>query len=430
MSKKKLSEHIEIQKKGINPAAYPQEYFYYYTLPNFDEGEKVNITQGIDIGSNKFIAQNESVLISKLNPRIKRVWLLRDDENFRSISSTEFIVIEAKESSHIDFLYYFLQSDTVYSKLESEAVGTTNSHVRFKSGCLYRIEADFPAKPQQQKIAEILATVDRMIAHTEALIEKYQQIKAGLMHDLFTRGIGANGKLRPLREQAPELYQESAIGWIPKEWGLVTLDAIKESLVDGPFGSNLKTEHYVFDPGVRVVRLQNIRSTKYDDKDKAFISDKHADFLSRNKVLGNDILIAGLGDESYPVGRACLYPEDLPSAINKADCFRFRCTKEEMNNGFAMYFLNTSAARLQARKYAQGVTRSRINLGNIKKIAIPKPSPDEQLLICEKLDGLEHRIDKEICEKEKLKLQKSGLMHDLLTGKAPVNVDLEEVAHV
>ncbi|NJO97582.1 MAG: hypothetical protein HC764_17585 [Pleurocapsa sp. CRU_1_2] len=76
---------------------------------------------------------------------------------------------------------------------------------------------------KQKKIVKILNTIDRTIAKTEALIEKYQQIKAGLMHDLFTRGIGADGKLRSPREEAPELYQETAIGWIPKEWKIKSL---------------------------------------------------------------------------------------------------------------------------------------------------------------------------------------------------------------
>ena len=40
------------------------------------------------------------------------------------------------------------------------------------------------------------------------------------MHDLFTRGVTADGKLRPPREQAPELYQETPVGWIPVEMGL------------------------------------------------------------------------------------------------------------------------------------------------------------------------------------------------------------------
>ncbi|MFN5941496.1 MAG: hypothetical protein ACK44C_14240, partial [Polaromonas sp.] len=75
-----------------------------------------------------------------------------------------------------------------------------------------------PPLPTQRKIASIISTIDTAIEQTEALIEKYQHIKAGLMHDLFTRGVFPNGQLRPPREQAPELYQETAIGWIPRDW--------------------------------------------------------------------------------------------------------------------------------------------------------------------------------------------------------------------
>ncbi len=60
---------------------------------------------------------------------------------------------------------------------------------------------------QQRRIAEILSTVDEAIEQTEALIAKYQQIKAGLMHDLFTRGVTPDGHLRPTRTQAPHLLQ-------------------------------------------------------------------------------------------------------------------------------------------------------------------------------------------------------------------------------
>ena len=43
------------------------------------------------------------------------------------------------------------------------------------------------------------------------------------MNDLFTRGIGPDGKLRPPRSQAPELYKKTELGWIPKEWEVETL---------------------------------------------------------------------------------------------------------------------------------------------------------------------------------------------------------------
>ena len=47
---------------------------------------------------------------------------------------------------------------------------------------------------EQQRIAEILSTVDEAIEQTEALIAKQQQLKAGLMHDLFTRGVTPDAK--------------------------------------------------------------------------------------------------------------------------------------------------------------------------------------------------------------------------------------------
>lgn len=317
------------------------------------------------------------------------------------------------------FLYQRMMLSDIRRQMVAYSAGSTVLHLDTKQ--VPRISARMPAELKvQQKIASILQTADQAIEKTEALIEKYQQIKAGLMHDLFTRGIGADGKLRLPREQAPELYRQTPIGWLPKEWDLATIDTIKENLVDGPFGSNLKTEHYVSDPGVRVVRLQNIQSTKYNDEDRAFVSDKHANNLYRNKVIGNDILIAGLGEDRYPVGRACLYPNDLPPAINKADCFRLRSIDGFMDNGFLMYFLNTSAARAQVRKYEQGVTRPRINLGNMKKLIAPQPEFEEQVKIFEKLEYLEARIALEKNTKNKLLHEKSGLMHDLLTGKVAV----------
>ena len=249
------------------------------------------------------------------------------------------------------------------------------------------------------------------------------------MHDLFSRGVTADGKLRPSRERAPELYQESPIGWIPKEWGYEPISLLMESLVDGPFGSNLKTEHYVIDPGVRLIRLQNIQATNYNDGDRAYISERHANYLLRNKVVSGDILIAGLGEDRYPVGRACQYPKDLPPGINKADCFRLRCNADETDNHFVMLYLNTPGARAQIRKYEQGVTRPRINLGNMKKIVVPKPVLKEQKEISKRLFKVALRIDQELFVKGKYKKQKSGLMHDLLTGKVPVTIDLEETAH-
>lgn len=332
-------------------------------------------------------------------------------------------VLRPKSEFDFDFLFYSLQHKDIVAFIKG------GTRAKLNQSELRDIKVAAPrGKSKQRKIATILSTIDTAIEHTEALIEKYQHIKAGLMHDLFTRGVLPNGQLRPPRERAPELYQETAIGWIPREWRLQSANAALESIADGPFGSNLKTEHYVVDAGVQVIRLQNISEYEYDGSDKAYISKRHADFLVRNKVVGGDVLIAGLGDERYSVGRACCYPAELPPAINKADCFRARCDLRVMRNEFFMLFLNSELARRQMRRFEQGVTRPRINTGNLKRVVACIPDLEEQSRIIAKFDAMQKTIQTQLKNREALQAQKLGLMQDLLTGKVPVKVDAPDLA--
>ena len=81
-----------------------------------------------------------------------------------------------------------------------------------------------PAPAEQATIALVLDTLDTAIRQTEVIIEKLKLVKQGLLHDLLTRGIDDNGELRPPQSEAPHLYKESVLGWIPRDWLLVRVD--------------------------------------------------------------------------------------------------------------------------------------------------------------------------------------------------------------
>ena len=320
-------------------------------------------------------------------------------------------------SDEIDrrFLFWYLKPNV--AGIHRKAPQTTVRHLSAKDLAaivLPSIDSDC-----QRVVGRILDTLDTAIHETEALIAKLKAVKQGLLHDLLTRGIDANGELRPTQPGAPHLYKASPLGWIPKEWSVELLGELAESLVDGPFGSNLKTAHYVENPGVRVVRLQNIGAGSYNDSVRAFVSESRAASLLRNRVISGDVLIASLGDELHPVGRACLYPDGLPDAINKADCFRFRSGSRCLND-FILYFLNGDAARRQARGYEQGVTMKRINLGNLRRIRIALPAVGEQETIVERMTKIDSHARAVFLELDKLQSKKKGLMDDLLTGRVRV----------
>ncbi len=182
-----------------------------------------------------------------------------------------------------------------------------------------------------------------------------------------------------------------------KEYDTTELGRLLDYASDGPFGSKLKTMHYSKE-GVRVVRLQNIDRLVFNDKDKAFIPFRYYQTdVSRYAVYPGDVLMAGLGDDSIPAGRACIAPDDLGPAINKADCYCMR-PSQHLDSRFLVAFLNSSAGLRQSAAFAQGTTRYRLNLGNVKRMSVPIPSKAEQSEIADRLDEV-HSTEMRISER-------------------------------
>ena len=199
------------------------------------------------------------------------------------------------------------------------------------------------------------------------------------------------------------------------EWRSAALADVVTSAVDGPFGSNLKTEHYVSVPGVRVVRLQNLGNGSFNDSDKAYIDRRHATSLAKHAVVAGDLLVASLGDESHPVARACQYPVGRPPAIVKADCFRLRFDHALADPGFVKHVLNCPSTRRGLAGLSQGVTRDRVNLSALKRFRVAFPEVREQRHIAEILDTVDETIRATGRVIAKLEQVEQGLLHDLLT---------------
>ena len=124
-----LGEIATISKKSINPANEPDKLYSHYSLPAFDDNQYPQKQFGKDIKSNKFLFNEDSILLSKLNPTIKRVWYV-DKLDDNPICSTEFLPIETINIAFIAFVYCCIKDELYYSKLLSGVTGATNSHQR------------------------------------------------------------------------------------------------------------------------------------------------------------------------------------------------------------------------------------------------------------------------------------------------------------
>ena len=125
---KKLSDLITLGKKTIEPMQFPNVSFNYFNIPWFDKHNSYQIEKGINIKSNKFIVEENDILISKLNPKFNRVIYSSKIKNL--ICSTEFVIWK-NESKFLKNYYYSLSKNKLFNKyIVQSSTGTSNSHRR------------------------------------------------------------------------------------------------------------------------------------------------------------------------------------------------------------------------------------------------------------------------------------------------------------
>lgn len=270
-----------------------------------------------------------------------------------------------------------------------------------------------PPLAVQRKVARVLQAIDTAIEKTEALIAKHQQIKAGLMHDLFTRGVLPNGQLRPPRSEAPQLYQETAMGWIPRDWRFTTCDAVCEKIIDCKNRTPPETPD-----GYPVIRTPNVRDGEFVDDELAFTDEKsYAVWTMRGKPFVGDIVIT----REAPVGEVCMIPERHPNACLGQRMMLYRPNSDLIDSKYFLYALQSQQIKNRLELISGGSTVGHVRVGDIRTLWMFMPeSEGEQKQIADALDGAASRLKREAAQLEKLQKQKLGLMQDLLTGRVPV----------
>ena len=334
--------------------------------------------------------------------------------DIRAVASMDCMRISPNvENCDSDFLYQRMMLSDIRRQMVAFSAGSTVLHLDTKQ--VPHITIKLPISlAEQRKIAQVLRTVDQAIEKTEQLIAKYQKIKAGVMNDLFTRGIGTDGLLRPTRQQAPELYQETPVGWIPKTWQCELLDDLAER---GSGHTPSKSHPEYWNGGVKWISLAD--SSRLDN---LFISDTQLN-ISNLGLQNSSAVLHPKGtvvlSRDAGVGKSAITTS--PMAVSQ-HFMCWKCDEIRLHNVFLYYWLQNNKHYFE--NIAMGSTILTIGLSYFRKLLIGCPkSFDEQVAIAARLIALENKISALKAELVKKRQQKSGLMNDLLTGKVQVNVE-------
>lgn len=160
---------IGIKREGLNPGEFPSELFDHYSIPAFDDGRMPRQEFGESIKSNKFVVPPQTVLLSKLNPRLPRVWLPEINSIRRAVCSTEFIVSEPKPGFSPEFLYCLFGSSVFAESFSELVTGTSGSHQRVKPEDLLHMKV---IRPPQALVACFTELVGPMLRNGTVLTEQ------------------------------------------------------------------------------------------------------------------------------------------------------------------------------------------------------------------------------------------------------------------
>jgi len=313
-------------------------------------------------------------------------------------------VLKPKENHNIGFLTQRLEFHD-YSLLVSGSAQPKLNQRNLKG-----LQLAVPPEPEQAKIAEILSTVDRAIEQTEAAIAKQQRIKTGLMQDLLTRGIDEHGNLRSAQTHQ---FKDSPLGRIPVEWEVEYLERLTKRIVDGVH----HTPTYV-DSGIPFIVVTDLTAGSGIDFSKTrFVSEKdHHQFIKRANPQSGDVLVTKDGT----LGVARIVKEGLPEFSIFVSVAMLRPRLDICLPELIWSFFDSGQFLSQLGSLSAGTGLAHIHLEHFRQFQLRQPPINEQKELFKIVREQQQLLNRMKTSLDKLKLLKTSLMQDLLTGKIRV----------
>jgi len=331
--------------------------------------------------------REHDLLITK-DGTIGKTAVVHDCPEKTTLNSGVFVVRAINDRVVPEFLYYILNSRQFELFMRNILTGSTIKHLNQEH--FYKFYFDAPDISEQQKIAEILSTVDEAIDKTRALIEKYTNVKAGMMQDLLTNGIDENGVVRSPKTHK---YKDSPLGHIPVEWECKRIDKVMPLQRGHDLPQyNIKYGEFPVACSNGIIALHN----EYTVKGPCV-------WTGRSGTIGN-----------------VFYSEKNCWIHNTSLWVTNFCGNDEK---FIYYLLNS----FDIKKFLAGTGVPTLNRNDLhyQKVILPN-NKDEQRKITNQLLMADQKIQTERDYLAKLQNIKQGLMQDLLTNTVSVDTLLSK----
>jgi type I restriction enzyme S subunit len=344
MSKWPIISLVEVAapKRGsVNPFNFPKEIFDLYSIPAYDCGMPEIVT-GDHIGSSKQIVAPGDVLLSRIVPHIRRVWVAGENMGRRMIASGEWIVFNNPQISP-RFLHYFLLGDPFHNQFMQTVSGVGGSLLRAKASETFKIRIPLPPLPEQERIVKLLDEADALRKLRNKSDKRSMELIPALFNEMF-----GDSKTNPF-------------GW-------------KESKLSDSCIKIADGTHFSPPPvncGVPYITAKHLRPYGLDfDRDPTYVSkERHDEIYKRCDPRNGDVLYI---KDGATTGIAAINHYDFEFSMLSSLAL-LRCEPTKCCSEYLCEWLNNKDVKSTMLDQMSGSAIKRLTLVKIKKSKILLP---------------------------------------------------------
>ncbi|MDM0549257.1 restriction endonuclease subunit S [Clostridium perfringens] len=387
--------------QGLKKDEFIDEGPYLITGVNFDRGKIIwnecyHITEERYNQAPEIQLKNGDVLMTK-DGTIGKLLYVDNLPGKASLNSHLFIMRPLNNKFISKYLYYNLQSQGFKKYIDSNKTGSTIPAITQASMEKYKLI--LPSTREQEKIASILSIVDKQIENIEKLIQKNQELKKGLMQQLFIKGIGHIK------------FKKTEIGFIPDKWQIKKLSDladIKRGASPRPINDK---KWFSNEKNIGWIRISDVTNTKkYLNATEQYLSEEGK---KKSRLVKKNDLIMSI---CATIGKPIIL--NMDACIHDGFVLFDNMLNDNVDTEYLFYWLQKKEEEFKG----MGQTGTQLNLNTtiVGNTIIALPSLVEQKKISKILSELDEKLEQYQNKKENLEKIKKGMMQQLLTGKIRV----------
>ena len=384
-------------------------------IPYDEKGEVGNKSK--DDHTQYKVARKGDLVINSMNVIIGSLGVTPYD----GYISPAYYAFKPQKGINLAYYNYLLSLRKVQQSIRCFSKGIMEIRLKISAYDFLSMPFPFPSLKEQEAIANYLDTatskIDEAIAQQQKMIDLLNERKQIIINNAVTKGLDPNVKMKP-----------SGIDWIgdiPKHWGTLPIkhfkSKVKNAFVDGPFGSNLKSEHYVEGGDVYVIESGMVTTGIFVNKNFKTITLSHFKTIERSECKTGDVIIAKIGAK---FGMAAELPELGKRCVVSGNSLKITLNQKKMINPLFVCYMGLAKIKGGFIGLYQETAQPALSLGGLNNMYFPVPPLQEQIEIAqylsEQIKTINLAIDYSNKQISLLQERKQIIINDVVTGKVKV----------